>query len=75
MQPKNVRYLCRLFGIGKSTFYRWLTEFNPESLVSIKYKSRKPKRLATINWKLVTEICEWKKTITEKANTTYTTNG
>lgn len=61
MHPRNVRYLCKLFGIGKSTFYRWLAEFNPKSLASIKYKSRKPKRLATINWKLVTEICEWKR--------------
>jgi len=61
MHPRNVRYLCKLFGIGKSTFYRWLAEFNPKSLASIKYKSRKPKRLVTINWKLVTEICEWKR--------------
>lgn len=61
MQLKNVRYLCKLFGIGKSTFYRWLKEFNPKSLASIKYKSRRPKRLTTINWKLVTEICEWKR--------------
>lgn len=61
MHPKNARYLCRLFGIGKSTFYRWLTEFDPKNLASIKYKSRKPKNLSSINWKTVTEICEWKR--------------
>jgi len=61
MQPENVRYLCKLFGIGKSTFYRWLKEYNPNNLASIKYKSRKPKKLASINWNVVTEICEWKR--------------
>jgi transposase InsO family protein len=61
MQPRNVRYLCRLFGIGKSTFYRWLAEFNPKSLTSVKYKSRRPKKLSSIDWKVVTEICEWKR--------------
>lgn len=61
MQPRNVRYLCRLFGIGKSTFYRWVKEFNPRDLTSIKYKSRKPKKLCSINWNIVVEICEWKR--------------
>src|SRR3990172_2209547 len=61
MRPRNARYLCRLFGIGKSTFYRWLKEFDPNNLVSIKYKSRRPKRLSSIDWKTVTEICEWKR--------------
>lgn len=61
MQPKNVRYLCRLFGIGKSTFYRWLKEFNPKNLASIKYKSRRPRNLCSIDWDIVTEICEWRR--------------
>jgi transposase InsO family protein len=61
MQPKNVRYLCKLFGIGKSTFYRWLKEYNPKNLASIKYKSRRPKRLCSINWNVIIEICEWKR--------------
>lgn len=61
MQPRNVRYLCRLFGIGKSTFYRWIKEFSPKNLASIKYKSRRPKTLKSINWEVVIEICEWKR--------------
>ena len=61
MQLKNVRYLCTLFGIGKSTFYRWVKEFNPRNLVSVKYKSRKPRKLCSINWDIVVEICELKR--------------
>lgn len=61
MKPRNVRYLCRLFGIGKSTFYRWLKEFKPNNLASVKYKSRRPKRLKSIDWNIVIEICEWKR--------------
>lgn len=67
MQPKNVRYLCKLFGIGKSTFYRWLKEFNPKSLASIKYKSRRPNKLSSINWEIITEICEWKRVNPKKS--------
>jgi transposase InsO family protein len=67
MKPKNVRYLCKLFGIGKSTFYRWLKEFNPKSLASIKYKSRRPKKLCSIDWKVVTEVCEWKRSNPRKS--------
>ncbi len=61
MQPKNARYLCRLFGIGKSTFYRWKLSYKPYNLSSLKYKSRKPKRLKFIDWSVVMEICEWKR--------------
>ena len=58
MDPKNVRYLCKLFGIHHSTFYRLKKQYNPYRLVSIKYKSRKPNRLKTIPWSVVTEVCE-----------------
>lgn len=67
MEPKNVRYLCRLFGIGKSTFYRWLRQYNPNNLSSLKYKSRKPKRLKSIDWRLVIEVCEWKRVNPKKS--------
>ena len=68
MDPKNVRYLCKLFGIHHSTFYRLKKQYNPYKLVSIKYKSRKPKRLKTINWNIVTEVCEWKRTNPKKSH-------
>lgn len=61
VEPKNVRYLCRLFGIGKSTFYRWLKQYHPGNLNSLRYKSRRPKRPITIDWRIVIEVCEWKR--------------
>lgn len=61
MQPKNVRYLCRLFGIHHSTFYRLKRQFNRKNLASIKYRSRRPKKLCSIGWDIVTEVCEWKR--------------
>lgn len=61
MDRKNVRYLCKLFGIHHSTFYRLKRQYNRCNLASIKYRSRKPKRLTNIDWKIVMEICEWKK--------------
>jgi len=68
MNPKNVRYLCRLFGIGKSTFYRWKKEYKPYNLTSLKYKSRKPKKLKTIDWSVVIEICDWKRAHPKKSH-------
>jgi hypothetical protein len=68
MNPKNVRYLCKLFGLHHSTFYRLKKQYNPYKLVSIKYKSRRPKRLTTVNWNIVTEICEWKRNNPKKSH-------
>ena len=68
MNPKNIRYLCKLFGIGKSTFYRWKAEYKPYNLASLKYKSRKPKRLKTIDWSTVIEICDWKRANPKKSH-------
>jgi len=61
MDHKDVRYLCKLFGIHHSTFYRLKKQYNRYNLASLKYRSRKPKKLTTINWSVVTEVCEWKK--------------
>ena len=61
MEVKNVRYLCRLFGIHPATFYRLKKQYDRYNLASLKYKSRKPKRLKTINWNVVVEVCEWKR--------------
>jgi len=68
MDPRKVRYLCKLFGIHHSTFYRLKKQYNPYKLVSIKYKSRKPKKLTTINWDTVVEICEWKRSNPKKSH-------
>jgi transposase InsO family protein len=61
MDPKNVRYLCRLFGIHHATFYRLRKQYNKYNLASIKYKSRRPNNLTNIDWDIVTEVCEWKR--------------
>lgn len=68
MNPKNVRYLCKLFGIHHSTFYRVKRQYNPFNLSSIKYKSRRPRTSRTIKWSLVTEICEWKRNNPRKSH-------
>lgn len=61
MEPKNVRYLCRLFGIHHATFYRIKSRYKRFNLNTIKMRSRKPKRLNTIPWSVVVEICQWKR--------------
>jgi len=61
MQPRNVRYLCKLFGIHHSTFYRLRKQYSRKNLTSLKYKTRRPKKLCSLNWKAVVEVCEWKR--------------
>lgn len=61
MEPKNVRYLCRLFGIHHATFYRIKSRYKRFNLNTIRLKSRKPKRMRTIPWSVVAEICQWKR--------------
>lgn len=68
MYPKNVRYLCKLFGIHHSTFYRVKKQYNKFNLASIKYRSRKPKTSRTINWNIVVEVCEWKRANPKKSH-------
>ena len=68
MNPKNTRYLCKLFGIGKSTFYRWKKAYNPGKLQSLKFKSRRPKKLQEIPWSTVVEICQWKRDNPKKSH-------
>ncbi len=68
MQPRNVRYLCKLFGIGKSTFYRWRNSYDPKRLQSLKFRSRKPKKLREIPWNIVVEICQWKRQNPKKSH-------
>lgn len=61
MEPKNTRYLCKLFGIHHSTFYRLKKQYNKRNLASIKYRSKRPKNIKTIDWNTVIEICDWKR--------------
>ena len=61
MEPKNVRSLCKTFGISKSWFYKWKGRYNPRNLTSLKSLSRKPKKLSSIGWGIVVEVCEWKR--------------
>lgn len=61
MEPKNVRYLCRLFGIHHATFYRIRSRYKRFNLNTIKLRSRKPKRMKTIPWSVVVEVCKWKR--------------
>lgn len=61
MDPKNVRYLCKLMGIHHSTFYRLKKQYKRFNLNTLKYRSRRPKSSRTIPWSLVVEICNWKR--------------
>lgn len=61
MEPKNVRYLCRLFGIHHASFYRVRSRYKRFNLNTIKLRSRRPKRLNTIAWSVVVEVCQWKR--------------
>jgi transposase InsO family protein len=61
MGQKNVRKICRYFGIHHSSFYRWKAKYNPWKLESLKSKKRGPKKGRQIPWELVVKICSWKK--------------
>lgn len=61
MEKKNVRKLCRYFGIHHSTFYRWKARYNPWSLATVKSQKRGPKKGKQIPWELVVKICSWKR--------------
>ena len=61
MDPKNVRYLCKLMGVHHSTFYRLKKQYKRFNLNTLKYRSRRPKSTSAIPWSLVVEICRWKK--------------
>ena len=57
----NVRYLFRLIGICKSTFYKWQKRYKRYNLTTIKTRSRRPRHLRTIPWNIVVEVCQWKR--------------
>lgn len=57
----NVRKLCRLFGIGKSTFYKWKKRYKSHNLYTLQTHSRRPKNTSSVPWSLVIDLCEWKR--------------
>ena len=61
MDPKNVRYLCKLMGIHRSTFYRLKKQYKRFNLNTLKYRSRRPKSSRTVSWSIVVEVCRWRK--------------
>lgn len=61
MEPKNVRYLCKLMGIHHATFYRIRKQYKRFNLNSLKLRSRKPKHTRAIPWKEVIKLCDWKR--------------
>ena len=71
MHPKNVRYLCKLFGTHHSTFYRLKKQYNKYNLSSLKYKSKRPKTIKTLDWNIVVEICDWKREKTNRRKSQY----
>jgi len=68
MDPKNVRYLCKLMGIHHSTFYRLKKQYRRFNLNTLKYRSRRPKSSRTIPWSVVVEICNFKKQYPAKSH-------
>ena len=61
MDPKNVRYLCKLMGIHHATFYRLKKQYRRFNLNTVKYRSRRPRSTRNIQWTTVVEICQWKR--------------
>lgn len=43
----NVALVCRHFGIGRSTFYKWLDKFNETNLCTLETSSRRPNNVRT----------------------------
>lgn len=64
----DARRFCKLMGISKSWFYKWKGRYNPGNLNTLKSHSRKPKTFKTIPWKVVVEICEWKRANPRKSH-------
>lgn len=62
-ETKDVVLVCSTFGISRATLYRWLKQFDPKDLSSLKEQSRRPKRLRKPLWefKLIMAIKELRK--------------
>lgn len=49
-ETKDVKLVCETFGISRATFYRWLGQFDPKDLSSLKERSRSPLRRRRPEW-------------------------
>lgn len=49
-ETKDVKLVCETFGISRATFYRWLGQFDPKDLSSLKERSRSPVRRRRPEW-------------------------
>ena len=59
-ETKDISLVCNTFGISRATLYRWIKQFDPKDLNSLKEQSRRPKRLRKPRWdyKLIMAIKE-----------------
>lgn len=62
-ETRDVSLVCHTFGISRATLYRWIQQFDPKDLCSLKEQSRRPKRLRKARWdyKLIMAIKELRK--------------
>lgn len=47
---RNASVVCKTFGIGRATLYRWLNRFDPKDLASLREESRRPRRVRKPLW-------------------------
>jgi putative transposase len=62
-ETRDINLVCNTFGISRATLYRWIKQFDPKDLYSLKEQSRRPKRLRKPRWgyKLIMAIKELRK--------------
>jgi transposase len=49
-ETRDISLVCNTFGISRATLYRWIQQFDPKDLCSLKEQSRRPKRLRQPRW-------------------------
>jgi putative transposase len=62
-ETRDINLVCQTFAISRATLYRWIKQFDPKDLCSLKEQSRRPKRLRKARWdyKLIMAIKELRK--------------
>src|ERR1043166_6791745 len=49
-ESKDVKLVCRTFGMSQATLYRWRKRFDPHDINSLKERSRRPRHLRRAGW-------------------------